>query len=165
MVRSRTPRSYNRCSNRPPSISKQMAGHRIAFPRTHLNMLVSPLKSCLETWEWLHRYSPTGVPHERNRSELVTVNDEAMQSALNVQTLFRDMSPSSTSGNLSFCALGLLRSDATCSNRSSFRKPRCCWAVSLSGNRQGFTAVSPRIAVRTLTLNQLDTKVCGERKD
>jgi hypothetical protein len=61
------------------------------------------------SWEGLRKLAPSGVPTGRNPSALDPATEEAMQSALHVQSTFLDMSCSTTAGHLPHSALELRR--------------------------------------------------------
>jgi hypothetical protein len=88
----------------------------LTCPKRRLSELSEVLTRDLRnSWEGLHTRTSSGVPTERNPSEFVLATEEAMQSALDVQSTFLDMSRPTTADNLPHSALELRRAETTIS--------------------------------------------------
>jgi hypothetical protein len=109
MIEPRAPRSYGRYSKRPPSISRQTAARRMAFSRyvdidrRHSCFSLAARCSivlCGPGCVNCTQLAPSGVLTGKHQSELDPATEEAMQSDLDVQFIFLDISESFTAGNL-----------------------------------------------------------------
>jgi hypothetical protein len=168
MTKPWVPHSYKRCSTRTPSISRQTAVHRMHSPEHastcwhwSLSQLFEFLPSDLrQTWQGLHKNAYSGVPTWKNPPEFDLTTDEAIQSALNVQSNFPDISRSTTEGYLPHRALQLRHAETTSASQlrahlqaasveQFSRKSRYRSTVIPSGSRQRPRKMSPTIPAQT----------------